>query len=153
MGGGNNDIQDGPLTPSSERERKRETEGERERGRENTHSSIYCMALKTLQPFYVYSGAQKRLHKSPRRTDGVLNCGQAAPIASWTVPKTCTCVLHESGTQLAATDGHNEGPAEQLITVNWGGSAGQFWLGNVQYAVKTAPCVRSPPFRSYLHMW
>lgn len=48
------------------RDRERERIGTREREREKIlHSSIYCMALKTLQPFYVYSRAQKRLHKSP----------------------------------------------------------------------------------------
>lgn len=123
------------------RERLRDWGREREK---ILHSSIYCMALKTPQPFYVYSRAQKRLHKSPCWTDGVLNCSQAAPRASWTVLKMCTCVLHEGRRSLSAT-GHNGSPTKQLITVNWGGAPGQFWLGNVQYAVKTAPCVHSPP--------
>lgn len=49
--------------PSLHRGRERELERLKERERENTHSSIYCMGLKTLQPFYVYSRAQKRLDK------------------------------------------------------------------------------------------
>lgn len=64
-------------------------------------------------------------------------------LASWTVLKMCTCVLHEGRRSLPGNS-HNGSPTEQLITVNWGGAPGQFWLGNVQYAVKTAPCVRSP---------
>lgn len=99
--------------------RARESEGERE----NTHSSIYCMALKSLQPFYVDSRVQKRLHKSPYWTDGVLNCSQAAPLTS----EPCTCVLHEERCSLSAT-GYNKTSTEQLKAATWGGVAVSFDL-------------------------